>query len=150
MFTAVGVGVAHSCALDSQSEALCWGSNTHGQLGSERVASEFGAPTLVSGDHHYSSIAVGWNSTCALDRGRAFCWGENGNGQLGDGSITDRRVPVPVAGGLTFRSIAVGATHACGITMRGEAYCWGENSGGQLGDGTRVSQIGRASCRERV
>jgi alpha-tubulin suppressor-like RCC1 family protein len=140
MFTAIGVGVAHSCALDSRGEALCWGSNAHGQLGSESLASEIGAPTLVAGDHHYSSIALGWNFTCALDGGRAFCWGENANGQLGDGSITDRRVPVPVAGGLTFRSIATGATHACGVTPHGEAYCWGNNAGGQLGDDTRVSR----------
>jgi alpha-tubulin suppressor-like RCC1 family protein len=139
-FTAVGVGVAHSCALDSHSEAVCWGSNAHGQLGSERLASDIGAPTLVAGGHRYSSIAPGWNFTCALDGGRAFCWGENANGQLGDGSITDRRVPVQVAGGLTFRSIAAAATHACGVTPRGEAYCWGNNNGGQLGDGTRVSR----------
>ena len=139
-FTAVGVGVAHSCALDIQSKALCWGSNAHGQLGSESSASDIAAPTLVAGDHHYSSIALGWNFTCALDGGRAFCWGENANGQLGDRSITDRRVPVPVVGGLTFRSIAAGATHACGVTPRGEAYCWGNNDGGQLGDGTRVSR----------
>ena len=104
------------------------------------MTTEIGAPTLVAGDHHYSSLSLGWNFTCALDGGRAFCWGENANGQLGDGSITDRRAPVPVAGGLTFRSIAAGATHACGITPRGEAYCWGNNSGGQLGDGTRVSR----------
>lgn len=140
VFTAVGVGVAHSCALDSRTEALCWGSNAHGQLGSGSLASDIGAPTLVAGDHHYSSIAVGWNFTCALDGGRAFCWGENGDGQLGDGSITDSRVPAPVAGGLTFRSIATGATHACGVTLRGEAYCWGNNSGGQLGDGTRLGR----------
>jgi serine/threonine protein kinase/alpha-tubulin suppressor-like RCC1 family protein len=139
VFTAVGVGVAHSCVLDSQSEALCWGSSAHGQLGSESSANDIGAPTLVAGGHHYSSIAVGWNFACALDGGRAFCWGENADGQLGDGSITDRRVPVPVAGGLAFRSIAAGASHACGIAVRGEAYCWGKNSGGQLGDGTRAS-----------
>lgn len=140
MFTAIGVGAAHSCALDSQGAALCWGANAHGQLGSESLASEIGAPSFVSGVHHYSLIALGWNFTCALDGGRAFCWGENANGQLGDGSITDRRVPVSVAGSLTFRSIATGATHACGVTPRGEAYCWGSNSSGQLGDGTRVSR----------
>jgi alpha-tubulin suppressor-like RCC1 family protein len=140
MFTTVDVGAAHSCALDSQGEALCWGSNSHGQLGTETMTPELTAPALVAGDHRYSSLSLGWNFTCALDGGRAFCWGENANGQLGDGSITDRRAPVPVAGGLTFRSISAGATHACGITPRGEAYCWGNNYGGQLGDGTRSSR----------
>jgi serine/threonine protein kinase/alpha-tubulin suppressor-like RCC1 family protein len=140
VFTAVGVGVAHSCALDNQSEALCWGSNAHGQVGSASLASDIGVPTLVAGGHHYSSIAVGWDFTCALDGGRAFCWGENANGQLGNGSTTDGRVPAPVVGGLTFRSIATGANHACAVTPRGEACCWGNNSGGQLGDGTRVAR----------
>jgi alpha-tubulin suppressor-like RCC1 family protein/predicted Ser/Thr protein kinase len=145
--TAIGVGAAHSCALDSQGVALCWGSNAHGQLGFESSAGETGTPSFVAGDHHYSSIALGWNFTCGLDAGRAFCWGENAAGQLGDGSTTDRRVPVSVAGSLTFRSIATGATHACGITSRGEAYCWGSNAGGQLGDGTRVNREAPTAVR---
>ncbi len=138
MFTAISVGAAHSCALDSQGEAWCWGSNAHGQLGSDGTTVEIGASTLTSGDHHFNSISLGWNFSCALDTGHAYCWGENANGQLGDGSITEHRVPTAVAGGLTFKSIATGATHACGITQSGEAYCWGNNVGGQLGDGTRV------------
>jgi serine/threonine protein kinase/alpha-tubulin suppressor-like RCC1 family protein len=139
-FSTIGVGAAHSCALDVQGAAWCWGSNAHGQLGAENALNELSAPALVAGDHHFSSIAVGWNFTCAVDGGRGFCWGENSSGQLGDGSATERHTPVPIAGGVPFRSIATGNTHACGITVRGDAYCWGNNTSGQLGDGTRVTR----------
>jgi alpha-tubulin suppressor-like RCC1 family protein/tRNA A-37 threonylcarbamoyl transferase component Bud32 len=151
-FVAIAVGAAHSCGLESDGDLWCWGSNVHGQVGGGDLASPgISAPALVAGGHQWSTITVGWNFSCALDRnGRAYCWGDNASGQLGNGATTESRSPAAVAGDLTFVAIAAGNAHACGVTPQGEAYCWGENNGGQLGDGTRTDRHTPVKVRSSV
>ena len=80
----LAAGGLYSCMVNAEGRVYCWGANERGQLGAGGASS------------HYSSIAVGWNFTCALDGGRAFCWGYNLDGQLGDGSRVNRTRPVHV------------------------------------------------------
>lgn len=137
----VAAGQRHSCALDSGYQALCWGDNSQGQLGSGALRTSL-LPVAVDGDRKLHSISAGDAHTCAVDAdGAAYCWGANDNGQLGNDSTVDSPVPVAVRGGLSFESLVAGAYHTCGLTRSGLAYCWGANTDGQLGDGTTVHRL---------
>jgi alpha-tubulin suppressor-like RCC1 family protein len=147
-FTAIATSHHHSCGLQPDGKAWCWGSNEHGQLGSsapmQRCAGGnfpcSGTPMAVDGDHRFLRIAASIRHTCALDlNGQAWCWGFGLGGQLGDGRRENGALPVAVAGGLHFSAIAgsVSGFVTCALTMAGEALCWGPDTDGVLGNGTR-------------
>lgn len=132
-FTAVAAGEAHSCALQSDSTAACWGYNVQGQLG-EGSQSLRTAPYPVAGALRFRSISAGAFHTCAVTSADvAFCWGANGSGALGDSTFFNRPLPTAVRGGIPFRLVSAGANHTCGIAVGGAAWCWGGNDRGQLG-----------------
>jgi alpha-tubulin suppressor-like RCC1 family protein/serine/threonine protein kinase len=142
IFRGIAAGGAHTCGLDAFGIAWCWGANNRGQLGDSTTRESASPVRSASGSTRFSSIAAGWNFTCALaTNGRASCWGENSKGQLGDGTTTDRLAPVPIGSNVTFTYISAGNSHACGVTGDGIAYCWGLNSNGQLGDGTNADHV---------
>lgn len=125
----------HTCGLDTQGRAYCWGPNADGKLG-DGSTEERDVPTRVEGDLRFEDITVGGGHTCGLAAdGAAYCWGANDGGQLGDGSRNGSAEPVEVQGDLEFRWLSAGSDHTCGVTAEGRAYCWGWNGHGQLGDG---------------
>lgn len=151
-FSSISAGFRHTCALEADGTAYCWGLNDHGQLGTASSGGYADLPALVGGGLRFTSIVAGGDTvqqppplppvrveshTCAITvGGAAYCWGSNDSGQLGNGTLGgEASVPVPVAGGLTFSKIAVGAHHTCGLTTTGVAYCWGLNADLQLGQG---------------
>lgn len=140
-FVSVAGGVSHTCALDAQGTAFCWGANASGQIGDGSRADRT-SPTEVATQVALQMVTAGLAHTCALDgSGAAFCWGRNVGGQLGDASRDDRTTPVRVSGGRRFRSLVAGWNHTCGVEGGGEVWCWGLNSDGQLGDGTRLDRL---------
>lgn len=135
-FTSIAAGHDHSCGLDVDGDAWCWGHNNVGQLGNDTVIDST-EPVKVIGDHTFIAITAGWDHTCGLDTdGVVWCWGSNFYGQLGDGTNTDRGVPVPVAE-HSFAYLNAFADETCAIDTAGDAWCWGDNLRGQLGDGTK-------------
>jgi alpha-tubulin suppressor-like RCC1 family protein len=147
-FVAVSVGAGHSCALQADGAAWCWGSSEYGQLGSsapmERCADgQFpcsGTPLPVNGTQALGALAASDRHTCGLDAaGQAWCWGFGLGGQLGDGRRQDSIDPVRVAGGHEFVAIAAAVTGSvtCGLTTAGAGWCWGPDVDGVLGNGTR-------------
>ena len=139
--SALAIGNAHSCGLDGEGVALCWGANEAGQLG-DGSRTDRSSPVPVSSDLRFELLTAGTSHTCGLaGGGLAVCWGENLSGQLGDGSRTDARFPRAVGGGLTFTTLVAGWSHTCGLTSNGNAFCWGLNSDGQLGDGSRLDRL---------
>ncbi len=133
----VAAGGTHTCALNSEGSADCWGGNEKGQLG-DGSSSRRAAPIHVSAPEPLANLAAGVSHTCAVGvSGSAFCWGGNSSGQLGDGSRADHSEPVRVTAEKPFVSIFAGMAHTCGLDSAGALYCWGENDRGQLGDGTR-------------
>jgi alpha-tubulin suppressor-like RCC1 family protein len=131
-------GGGNSCGLAEDGAAFCWGANDYGVLGdgaTPTIGAKTLSPTLVVGDHQFSSIAIGGAHMCALDSGgRAWCWGYNSVGQLGTYAGSASSVPVAIES-QPFVAIAAGGAHTCGLTVKGEAYCWGANERGQLGNG---------------
>lgn len=76
-------GAAHTCALDDEGRAWCWGDNSAGQLGLAP-----GEPELVPVPTHpslrFRALALGGRFTCGITTDEALlCWGDNGLGQLG-------------------------------------------------------------------
>jgi alpha-tubulin suppressor-like RCC1 family protein len=118
-FTQIAIGESHSCALDLQGAAYCWGINSTGALGlgftSFRVLTPTPIVAAIFGEHpnRWSEIAAGWRVTCAagqaeppaLPAGRGvYCWGGAVQAPLlgrvftigGEFSLTTRS-PVPVS-----------------------------------------------------
>jgi alpha-tubulin suppressor-like RCC1 family protein len=142
--TAIGVGEAHTCAVNADGGVVCWGNNGHGQCGNGVDAHSFSAveqvrPTAVVGlPSRVTAIAAGTDHTCALTTaGGVLCWGWNATGQLGNGTASDSAVPSAVVGLESgVAAIAAGAWHTCAVTTAGAVLCWGGNSFGALGDGS--------------
>jgi alpha-tubulin suppressor-like RCC1 family protein len=143
-FSSITAGSDHTCALDSNGRAYCWGSDAAYQLGDDfpgntSTPSPVKMPVGVS----FSSIDAGSYHTCALGSdGSAYCWGNDGNGKLGNGSTQTLNQDVPsqvVAVGVSFSSITAGEYHTCAVGSDGSAYCWGYDGNGQLGNGSTLT-----------
>ena len=147
----VSTGFYHSCALLTNSQVRCWGSNGYGQLGNgeESTTPEKAVTVLnVGGTGPLTgvrTIATGDDHTCALlTNGQVRCWGDNSFGELGDGSQEESHRPLVVENGsgtgpLTgVTQIAAAASTTCAVLESGQARCWGRGADGQLGTGTDV------------
>jgi alpha-tubulin suppressor-like RCC1 family protein len=134
-------GDEHTCGLNGQGAAYCWGSNEFGQLGSltnSGTENPNPAPLAVQGGITFTQLTAGGLHTCGLTGdGTAYCWGVNSIGQLGIEVNTDPRHPTPtptaVNTALRFVRLDAGSEHTCGLTAGGVVYCWGSNQFGQLG-----------------
>jgi hypothetical protein len=138
----VTAGSRHSCVIDQQGQAYCWGMNDLAQINGDGFW--FALPTRIVSEHRFVSLASGWAHNCAISDevpSQAYCWGDNGFGQAGlenGGGVVKDPVKVPVDGGLS--AVVTGGSHSCGLTADGHALCWGDNSMGQLGDGTMTAR----------
>ena len=140
----VAAGGRHSCALENNGTAYCWGANDQGQLG-DGTRDDHTEPALVAGDLSFSQLSAGATHTCALSRdGDAYCWGNNDRGQLGDATTLERDTPVRVGAPEPFKAVRAGFSHSCGLARSGAVFCWGSNAYGQLGTGAGLTSA-RAS-----
>lgn len=151
----MSAGGTHVCTMVTDGSIQCWGANSSGQLGLNRLvaqrlpvrAKQTGPITGVR------SVSAGGRSfTHAVkDDGTIFGWGTNGNAQLGDGTSTQQTVASQVAdtgavGNFTTVTQAnSGEAHACALKANGTVWCWGSNSNGRLGEnspsGTRNAPV---------
>ena len=149
----IAVGGNNSCALLSDGQIKCWGSNSAGRLGTGDTTSTTSATPLqvALGGSTAVSVAVGADYSCALlSDGGSKCWGAMRG--VGDTITTAFATPVAVAlGGSTAVSIAVGtspssASHSCALLSDGGVKCWGSNSNGQLGSTGQLSSFSAVSA----
>jgi alpha-tubulin suppressor-like RCC1 family protein len=145
-------GERHSCGVDTNHKAWCWGDDTYLQLGNGMDPSSSTAVAVLSlvGDSQLSAvrqISAGANHSCAvLFNNEARCWGDNTFGQLGTTgpSIDHAERVVSIAGGgfLTgVQTIGAGEYFTCALLINGQVRCWGANGGGRLGDGTTTQRL---------
>jgi len=133
---------SHVCAHDAAGNAVCWGSNTYGQLGDGSTTDRSSPiPAPVSGvtwigTASFSADIAGGHS-CAIVNGEVKCWGDNAVGQLGNGSTTDATSPVTATGITDAVQVVMGRWHVCARHATGHVSCWGRNLDGEVGDGTQ-------------
>jgi hypothetical protein len=132
-FSVIAAGSVHTCALDQEGVAWCWGNNADRQLGHE-AAQGPDVPAPVAGGLEFVQLTTGRRHTCALARsGEVYCWGDNSGGQLGAGSSAAAPAAQRVKTGTRFVSVSAGWWHTCALAADGGAWCWGSDVFGQLG-----------------
>ena len=130
-FTAIATGGYHTCALDVDGGAWCWGRDLRGQLGDGRTATDHPTshPVAMPDGVTFVALAAGFDHTCALATdGAAWCWGDDTSGQLGTGGaddVTTTPQPVAMPEGVTFSAIDAGNAHTCALDDAGTVWCWG-------------------------
>ncbi|MEW5853280.1 MAG: hypothetical protein AB2A00_31155 [Myxococcota bacterium] len=131
--TYVTAGFSHTCAILSNGDISCFGSNGYGQLGDGSTTSS-GVPLTVSGLSNVVEIVAGYDFTIARTASSVRAWGQNSGGQMGNGYFGSSYVPAPVAGsaGAAGADLSCGSQHCC-FASGGNVYCSGENSAGALG-----------------
>lgn len=133
---------AHLCATLPDLTVRCWGVNTHGQVGSDRVNDqEVREPRQNPGIDCVRAVSRGLRNTCALRTdGTVWCWGDNEYGQSGapageSGECPDGsgrhcvRRPRRVEGIDHVDSIVSGSTRSCAIRSDRSVWCWGDSIG---------------------
>jgi alpha-tubulin suppressor-like RCC1 family protein len=157
-FSGVSTAETHSCAISTDGQIGCTGSNARGQLGDGTHGdqpSDYAVVTTVAPNARlpWSMVVAGGSHTCAFPRFnptdsantlRPWCWGANGSGQLGNRTASiDSTIPRGIdMTGLTMvwdtTSLVAGSAHTCALDRSGAAYCWGANGYGQLGGGSTL------------
>jgi alpha-tubulin suppressor-like RCC1 family protein len=130
-FRSITTGVGHTCAIDLEDAAWCWGQNDFGEVGAGTGLTGLVEPVPVRmvTELRFRTVSAGDGHTCGIaTTGETWCWGR-GN-KLGQGFIADSKVPVKVVGGVALDSVWASWDQSCGLTAAGAAYCWGINLGG--------------------
>ena len=145
LFNTVAAAGRTACAIaQNDTHLFCWGDGTDGQLGNGQFDVTASVPTLVPGDLHFTSVAIGANAAgqatvCAVAEEGAFCWGKNGDGEIGDGTTDRKNTPTRVAGLDQVTQLAPGGSHTCAELASGKVFCWGR--GGRLGNGSSAASL---------
>jgi alpha-tubulin suppressor-like RCC1 family protein len=105
--TAISAGYSSTCALLTNGTVVCWGDNSHGELGDGTTTGPemcdgslpcSTTPVAVTGLSGVTAISVGGFYACALLAGGAVeCWGLANSGELGNGGGLDQPTPVAAA-----------------------------------------------------
>lgn len=141
-YSEVSAGQAHTCAISTDQELLCWGARSAGQSGRPPGSGGLSAtPDPVGAGTEWVHVAAGAFHTCAIDMDRrAYCFGNNARGALGTGDTNPVDGPTPVSGPRRFERLSAGDDFTCGIDHVGRLFCWGHNLEGQLGVGDRADR----------
>ena len=127
-FMSLTAGARHTCGLDGDGVAYCWGWDADGQLGALQPGAFLGTVLPVFTDVRFLQLAAGSQQTCGLSiEGDVYCWGR--------GTWGVHPVPTRVEGGDTFVDLSGRWRDVCGVVADGGVRCFGEENAGQLGTG---------------
>ncbi|WP_440617910.1 RCC1 domain-containing protein [Cysteiniphilum sp. 6C5] len=140
-FKSIVGGQFHFCAISTNEELYCWGSNRDNQLATAiPVGTEVDHPVAIPrGDipvtETIKQVIVSAYETCALaSNGWVYCTAEDGPAKLT--AIAQGALPQ----GAYYTKIQSGYDYFCGLASDNHAYCWGYNRYGQLGDGSTTKR----------
>ncbi len=128
----VFAGPFTACAILADSHVACWGKNDSGENGSSTnylsAARELVTPEVVRNVSDVTSVAMAWDSTCAVTRSHeVHCWGrsrtEEQTAQRGD----TNELPMRIDAMTGTTSLAANENAFCGV-RGGEVVCFGETS----------------------
>ncbi len=126
--------LGHTCAIDMNNKAYCWGYGMQGQLGNGSTAAQL-LPTPIVG--FWREISAGGLHSCGIRQfGRVWCWGQGTSGQIGNGAFASSLTPLITVGTMKRFAIDAGGAHNAEIRISTLAWTWGLNGSGQLGNGT--------------
>ncbi len=150
-FSEIGAGLHHTCAVDKQGVAYCWGYGDLNQIG-DGDSGNHSEPkqVIMPSERQFSRLGVGDDHTCVLDQhDAAWCWGQGDQGQLGNTTVDNSSKPAPVEmpDSRTFSSVTAGGMHSCAIDDLGHAHCWGNSGEGQLGTGSLSRKLSPAPVK---
>lgn len=96
--TSISTSGYRTCAVRDNGEVLCWGENSHGELGTGNTIDSLIPIKVVGLKKAAIQVTTAMHHTCVrfLD-GTAQCWGSNDLGELGDNTAW-RASPAPVLG----------------------------------------------------
>ncbi|MEO8061172.1 MAG: hypothetical protein ABI821_00340 [Pseudomonadota bacterium] len=144
-FRSVAAGGDHTCAIDTNGKAWCWGEDGNEATGEQTQNSGLGLPehrrvpaTNTSGNQaNLVSIDTNRFHTCAVSTfHEVWCWGANGRGESGYPQTVNNGTPFAklVVSNVGYQSVTTGDRHTCAIQWPSSRLdCWGENFDRQLG-----------------
>lgn len=132
-FNTISAGYAHTCGLERDGIAWCWGDGTKGALG-DGTNSVQRWPQRVGGAYRFAQLAAGGHFTCGLTAdGAAVCWGTS---EVVPSWPKPAVQPQEVGTFGANARLTAGRRHACVLTADGRALCWGWNVDGETGTGS--------------
>ena len=121
-----------ACALLGDGRLSCWGKNDAGENGSSTnylsAARELVLPEVVRGVSDVTSVAMAWDTTCAVTRQHeVYCWGRARTEQQRTqrGETNESPVRIDALMGTTFLTANEGAF--CAV-IGGDVRCFGDAS----------------------
>lgn len=150
-FRSLAAGGDHTCAVDTNGKAWCWGEDGSLATGVSSLGSlpkhthrrtpafnDLGVPAS------FVSIDTNLSHTCAVSSAQdVFCWGGNFLGELGAplGILSSTSAQL-VRTGNRYKSVTTGTSHSCAVhASNGLVDCWGDNSNFQLTGNVNSSKI---------
>jgi alpha-tubulin suppressor-like RCC1 family protein len=135
----VSAGNTFTCAIRTTGRLYCWGSNEHGQAGSNPDTNPPTPTQVTGGGVDWTAVSTGEDHACGIRRpGRLYCWGKDDRGQVGDGAAdggADQVAPVRIGTASDWKAVSAGTNHTCGRRGAGRLWCWGSDEHSQLGNG---------------
>ena len=146
-FRSLAAGGDHTCAVDTNGKAWCWGDE-----GNPAAGRPAGTPNKTSPVHRrvpafnrvgtpadFVAIDTHNDHSCGLSAaGDVYCWGHDEEAQLGFPPV---QIPGPdkftfnatlLQTGSTYKQVAVGHRHSCALQTNGQLDCWGSNAARQI------------------
>lgn len=141
-FRSLAAGGDHTCAVDTNGKAWCWGEDGTLATGDSSLGAlpkhthrRIPAFTDLGVPADFVQIDTDFTHTCAVSAAQdVFCWGDNFFGQLGSPqAIPSSTRALLIRSGNRYKSIVTGMSHSCAVqASNGVVDCWGDNSQFQL------------------